>query len=1539
MAAQYAMFTQFPSDIRNTAQREDYLLAQAPDYDVIRLFRVIPDNSYRLNEALVKRYSVANQLVKGESVRMVSDAGGRPRTAILYKPLGYVPRGVNEMSHWLNKSNMGRHALGIGRLNMAFHIMSYWSMWDLWSTTAWFGIRMTFVNIDHLKNEENINFSSAFGNRHYGTEDPSASALKPIRTNRVVNVFPPFAAHDPLIGGNVVGAHVVDTNVGNFTGKQPHEILALLRKWALEKMPDNATSPPPTGETQVYKLVGVFLIQARPNRTGGVFDVPSTHSLVRPREETGEVVPQRPIKKYRGTKAMFWASSNAGSKLCFWECLAVFLKWRREKGASVPECRGRDLPLLDRYCRPHVRDSVAGKSMAKTLMEYFSASCEISEEDLAPFSLEWLGEVEAFFGVESIVVVDASNDVLYPLTMINVMDPLSMVAEQNKLLMCLDDGHFGVIKSYTGFVASFQCHICGVRYKRADNFREHLEKRSCLTCECLKLGAAPARDVFDTEEEYWHHRTNAATQCPLYVSTTVTGTETVIRASVTPKQRLRNRFPHDVDHALSKRPYLREPMMTSTLKPWCNEEAVYFDLESVVPRNQENCARSELSWQQPYAAAWISRTLYEKREPICMVYGDDCVEEFFKWCDIMYDSYFETECKLWEDRARASVETNPEPVTGRQMNFSGRVQRTWENYYDKVVKDDPTMVCPGVCGNSGFESREEWLTHLHDGGFNMYSDCAYHHYGRRAALKNFSTNFNRGAPRVYIYAHNGGRYDWLFLHRFMMEQGRLSQLDVTFSNGKYYRMVYRNIFVFRDTMLFLCGSLDRLGKDFRVDTLKQVFPYDFVDSMEKTRAVIRGETNVRAMLPRSMFKTSEVVKGEMKISRSRPFTENEYVEFFESRDWVYDVEAETRTYLEADVYCLMEIWEKFMLGWRDMPHSPNLLEYDTIGQLSHSYFLKHYVGMRQYAVFDVPEKLFFERAVFGGRTEVFRRWVDPDEAGPMHYVDVNSLYPYVMEARSLPGGDPTWNISDRSHLVKDLYLSEYRPHFVVRDAQYFAGLCSNLNQCAAVEVSSNLVDSIYGYLEVDVTCPYGLDIPVLPERRKMGAVEKNVFCLRAKKKQVYYSEELKYAIRMGYRVTAVYCYVAFHRVDVYSDLIRLLRVQKLLGEGKDEHGVPIPDQGKNTSLRTAAKLASNSLYGKTLQNLKETTYIIHSNEEMWKLMQNAGDSIGITPIYRSSVSDVCQVRVRRDKEEVQKKSCVPMGAAILAEARMVLYDFMKEAQDAGLEVCYCDTDSLVLMGEGGLPSHCLHDSEYGKMKVEIESEKIAPGGFVGIAPKCYAFQMVDNLPYARCKGVNLSSNLKVMDHAQFEDPMSALDLLCTEAIEEELEENVEVEEGVAIRCGLSFENMWKLVRGEIDAMRMSQMQFFKSDDKRIAACNISKEIRNSFDKRIVVSGGRTIPFSDIAEKWVRMCKRSERGGYVGGVEDHRVFLDMMRKLPASHSIPLMCEIGGEGNRLVRQWYSEFLEGRYGSEFDAFYLHQVLDDDKRLALKSAIFLMV
>ncbi|KAI3451557.1 hypothetical protein Pfo_008222 [Paulownia fortunei] len=116
--------------------------------------------------------------------------------------------------------------------------------------------------------------------------------------------------------------------------------------------------------------------------------------------------------------------------------------------------------------------------------------------------------------------------------------------------------------------------------------------------------------------------------------------------------------------------------------------------------------------------------------------------------------------------------------------------------------------------------------------------------------------------------------------------------------------------------------------------------------------------------------------------------------------------------------------------------------------------------MRDVNLLDLPN--------YGGHVDAYKPYGDN-----LYYYDVNSLYPYIMKSYPMPGGKPVWH--------------------------------GNLEG----------QDNLFGFIEAYIVCPPTISRPFLPyrdDRKKTLLFPTDEFV------RVYYSEELKYARDIGYKI-------------------------------------------------------------------------------------------------------------------------------------------------------------------------------------------------------------------------------------------------------------------------------------------------------------------------------------------------------------------------------------------------------------------------------------
>ena len=331
-----------------------------------------------------------------------------------------------------------------------------------------------------------------------------------------------------------------------------------------------------------------------------------------------------------------------------------------------------------------------------------------------------------------------------------------------------------------------------------------------------------------------------------------------------------------------------------------------------------------------------------------------------------------------------------------------------------------------------------------------------------------------------------------------------------------------------------------------------------------------------------------------------------------------------RTYLENDCKGLYEVLQQF--------YSLDLLSGInhklTTSSLALNVFRQKYLGDTILYKLDEEKEEFVRAGYYGGRTEIFKL-----KAQEVTEYDVNSMYVSAMLQPIPCGGAGIWSTS-----------------FDFKDT------------------------NTLGFIECKVQCPTNQLIPLLPFRHN----GKLIF-LTGEFTGVYFSEEVKEAIRLGYKVEVI-------RALVFP-------ASPFLAEyAGDTWNIRQDNPGKNP-LNTTAKLLGNGLYGKFAQQRDrfflaqidfkegcECGYeLVFPEFNLWKI-PSFSDSPAILPY---------------------------ISAAITSYARITLHRFLRMYPE---NVVYCDTDSIFLDGGQTLPAGL----GLGEMKFENSYSR-----FIAIQPKFY----------------------------------------------------------------------------------------------------------------------------------------------------------------------------------------------------------------------------
>ncbi|KAE9444558.1 hypothetical protein C3L33_23544, partial [Rhododendron williamsianum] len=267
------------------------------------------------------------------------------------------------------------------------------------------------------------------------------------------------------------------------------------------------------------------------------------------------------------------------------------------------------------------------------------------------------------------------------------------------------------------------------------------------------------------------------------------------------------------------------------------------------------------------------------------------------------------------------------------------------------------------------------------------------------------------------------------------------------------------------------------------------------------------------------------------------------------------------------------------------------------------------------------------------------------------------------------------------------------------------------------------LSDMYGFIEVLVRSPEGLNRPFLPYRSQSSNL---LLFPTGEFKGVYFSEELKFAKKLGYKILPIRGYLFDRKPSPFRKFVNEVSDRRVKAKKVGDEGMSY-----------CYKLIMNSLYGRFGINPECTNTEICTPERHAYLQSQADNSMNVIKLVRSDrieikrsnkkkkvVYVVSYVRNRKNLEEwiPPTISAVQLSAAITACSRIHMYPFISRD-----DCYYTDTDSVILGNP--LPADHVSSTELGKWKLEHE---ITEGYF--LAPKTYSFLTKDGKEITKQKG-------------------------------------------------------------------------------------------------------------------------------------------------------------------------------------------------------------
>ena len=376
---------------------------------------------------------------------------------------------------------------------------------------------------------------------------------------------------------------------------------------------------------------------------------------------------------------------------------------------------------------------------------------------------------------------------------------------------------------------------------------------------------------------------------------------------------------------------------------------------------------------------------------------------------------------------------------------------------------------------------------------------------------------------------------------------------------------------------------------------------------------------------------------------------------------------------------------------------------------------------------DYNMLLMFEKGIRGGISIISNRYGEANNkymgrgfnknkpSKYLMYLDANNLYGCAMSMK-LP-----------THGFKKLTGGEIEKNYENRH---------NLNKMPCI-------------LEVDLEYPENLhdlhnDYPLCPEKLKCkNGVEKLIPNLRDKTKYVLHYKNLIQCLDMGLKIKHIHRGIKFVESEWMKPCIEL--------------NTNLRAKAKNNFEKDFFKLMNNSVFGKTMENIRNRVNVklVNTEEKLRKLV--AKPNFKSRKIFNENL-----VSVHMKKTSLTMIKPVYLGMCILDLSKTIMFDFhynyIKSKYGDKAKLLFSDTDSLMceiqtedfykdISGDvkdrfdtsdypenhpSGIPTG-INKKVLGKMKDEAAGKIIKE--FVGLRAKLYSFIMDDRGEIKKCKGI------------------------------------------------------------------------------------------------------------------------------------------------------------------------------------------------------------
>ena len=556
------------------------------------------------------------------------------------------------------------------------------------------------------------------------------------------------------------------------------------------------------------------------------------------------------------------------------------------------------------------------------------------------------------------------------------------------------------------------------------------------------------------------------------------------------------------------------------------------------------------------------------------------------------------------------------------------------------------------------------------------------------------------------------------------------------TKNKYFKIVFKDSLKFMASSLEALvnnlpeGALNNLNKYFTTEQVKLLkqkgfFPYDYMDNIEK----LKDPTPP----PQKAFYSKLTGKG------INNYNYNHVLNVWKT--WKMKTFKEyLELYNVTDVLLLADVFENF----RDIclkNYGLDPVYYYTAPGLAWDACLKM-TGVNLELLSNIDMLLMIEKGIRGGISIISNRY---GKANNKYMKDFNkselSKYLMYVDANNLYG----WAMSQKLPVHSFKWMSNKEIENIFN------------NQIVQVWERTPCI------LEVDLIYPEELhdlhnDYPLCPERVECDkGVKKLIPNLRNKNNYVVHYKTLMQCLRLGMKLKKIHRGIKFIECDFLKPYI--------------DKNTNLRTQAKNNFEKDFFKLMNNSVFGKTMENIRNRVNVklVNTGEQFKKL--TAKPNYDSRKIFNENL-----VSVHMKKTSLTMNKPVYLGMSILDLSKTVMYDFhyryIKPKYGSKAKLLFTDTDSLLYEIEtedfykdiSGDVKDRFDTSDYpenhpsgiptGINKKVLGMFKDEEGGktikeFVGLRAKLYSYKMDEGKENKRCKGIKKAVVEKSIRHEDY----------------------------------------------------------------------------------------------------------------------------------------------------------------------------------------------